>query len=293
MKRSVLAATAICLAVPMITLADPPGQSSDAEVRNRLADLLRDAQPASKYAKSTASSASPVVFQWLDYVPTKEIRWMGQETPFNEILEWFSDREETGAPVEMNIVPKLLVMEEAGVDTEFEVMLQLRGAKLGQILRLVLEQVGGSDPATQLGFIAEGNLLTISTQDDLNSKLYLKVYDVTDIVLNVPDFTNAPEMDVSNLQERQGQTSRGGGGGAASGNLFRTAGDEEDDEESRRAGRMEALVTLISDTIARETWQANGGEGTIGVSGSSLIIYNTLEVHQRIESEFPGGVSLR
>jgi hypothetical protein len=56
---------------------------------------------------------------------------------------------------------------------------------------------------------------------------------------------------------------------------------------------MEALQTLIEDTIARDTWQKNGGEGTIGVSGSSLIVYNTLEVHQRIQSEFPGGVSMR
>lgn len=291
MKRLTCVAIALGLTVPALTFAQSQDERSDAEIRNRLADLLRDAQPASEYTATTARNITPPIFQWLDHVPAEPIDW--QETPFNEIIEWFADREETGAPVDMNIVPKTLVMEEAGVDTEYEVTLRLTGAEMGEILRLVLEQVGGSDPATKLGFVAQGNLLTISTQDDLNSKMYLKAYDVTDIVLRVPDFTEAPRMDVSNLQERQGQASRGGGGGGSQGNLFQTSGEEADDEESKRAGRMEALRTLIEETIARETWQANGGEGTIGFSGSSLIIYNTLEVHQRIESAFPGGVSMR
>lgn len=289
MKKWVLTTLAFSLVTPVITFADPAGKS-DAEVRNRLADLLRDAQPATEYTKTKARNTKPEVFQWLDHVPPEPIDW--QDLPFNEILEWFSDREKTGAPVEMNIVPKTLVMEEAGVDTEYEVTLRLHDASLGEILRLVLEQVGGSDPATKLGFVAQGNLLTISTQDDLNSKMYLKAYDVTDIVLNVPDFSDAPQMDVSNLQERQGQSSRGGGG-STQGNIFQSQGEDENDEENKRKGRMEALVTLIEDTIARDTWQKNGGEGTIAFNGSSLIVFNTLEVHQRIESEVFGGVSMR
>lgn len=289
MKRLLATMMMLGMAVPMAfgQTADRP---SDTEVRNRMADMLRDIQPDQQFTPSTHSDVRPPVLRWLEFVPPEPIDW--QDKPFNEIVEWLGNQESTGAPVNMNIIMKTLVMEEAGVDTEYEVNLQVRNLSLGKILNLVLGEVGGSDPATQLGYVAQDNLLTLSTQDDLNSKLYLKAYDVTDIILNVPDFINAPTLDVTSLQERQGQQSRGGGGGGGSGQLFQGGSGDESGEESKRTAKMEQLVELIQETIARDSWQANGGEGTISFNGSSLIVYNTLEVHQKIESAQFGGVLL-
>lgn len=293
MARCLTMLMAASLSLPALVQGQTTGKLDDQEVRNRLSDLLRDSfQPSGQFAATPRRGEEPPVLQWLNHVPKEPIDW--EDKPFNEIIEWLSDREETGAPVDMNVVVKTVVLEDAGVDTEYEVTLKVHGLTLRKILTLVLEKVGGADPATKMGFHATDDLLTISTVEDLNGQMFVKTYDVTDVVLNVPDFTEAPTMDVSQLQERQGQSSRGGGGGQTSGQLFQSRGGEDEGaEESRRTFRMERLIELITTTIQPESWQANGGEGTIGFNGSVLLVFNTLEVHQMIEEEVIGGVRMR
>jgi len=291
MRRSVATATAASLCLALLTqvrAADTDRQ----ERSNRVADLLREvAQSPERAGPAAREEAAPPIIQWLNHVPAEPIDW--QDKPFTEIIEWLADREQTGAPVEINIRTKKNVLEAAGVDAEYEVTLKLSGLPLRRLLTVVLDEVGGADPATRMGFHASDGVVTISTEEDLNSRLYLKAYDVTDIVLNVPDFTQAPEMDVANLQERQGRTSRGGGGGSGSTQLFRSSGGgDEDREESKRSARMDKLVEVITTTIDPESWEQGGGLGRISYSGSMLIVYNSLEVHQRIQQDFFGGVRL-
>ena len=61
------------------------------------------------------------------------------------------------------------------------------------------------------------------------------------------------------------------GGGAGGG------GQEESVEDN-----LEKLADLIKNTIEPESWDDNGGRGTIRIFRRSLVIRNSIEVHEKI-----------
>lgn len=55
--------------------------------------------------------------------------------------------------------------------------------------------------------------------------------------------------------------------------------------------RLEKLRELIEGVIAPESWDtsATGGAGRIRIFNRSLVVYNTIEVHEKIAGQFSFG----
>jgi hypothetical protein len=153
---------------------------------------------------------------------------------------------------------------------------------------MIMNEVGGPD--LKLAYRASGNLLILSTADDLGKELLVRVYDVSDLLVRIRNFTNAPQVDIG------GQQGSGGGGGAGGGggnqNVFGGGGsgqggqEEDNDEDQNQPGapdpEITRLIEIIQQTIEPDSWDINQGRGTIQAFRRQLIVRNSILVHQAL-----------
>jgi hypothetical protein len=197
------------------------------------------------------------------------------DASFEYVVEWLREQGD------INVVVNWRALNLAAVEKESMVELSLKRVKVADVLNEAIEQLG---EAGEVRYRASGNTIRISTKEDFDRKMHLRVYDVTDILIEIPDFYDAPEIDLEQQQQSGGQ-------GAQQGTpVFSSSGsgnDEQTDEDGERLKkRMEDLVTLIEDVIDPLSWDYAGGKGTIRFHKRSLIVNNSIEVHEQIAGFF-------
>jgi len=234
----------------------------------------------------SSSPAAELLFKRIE-----SIDWT--DRTFEDVLNWL--REEGDGRV--NVVARENHLGVEGIALDSLVTLQLNSTTVADVLNETLEQLSETGEAR---YRAIGNKLTISTRADFERKMYTKVYDVTDIMFRVPNFgQGAPQIDLQN-------TNRSGGGGAGGGggqSVFSGGSQGQEQEESGEQAeqeleqRLTVLRGIIEQTIAPETWDltgspgqqqggGGGGRGRIRVFNRSLIVTNTIEVHEQIAGLF-------
>ncbi|MEO0477674.1 MAG: hypothetical protein AAF085_17150, partial [Planctomycetota bacterium] len=140
-------------------------------------------------------------------------------------------RDTTGA----NIAVNWPALELVGIDQDSLVTISLSRVPAEQLLRLVLDQVSADAfDDDKAGFTVSEGIVKISTLRDLKSETETRVYDIRDLLVQVPNFTNAPGFDLNDALSNTssggsggGTTGGGGGGGGGEGGLF---GDDNEDE---------------------------------------------------------------
>jgi hypothetical protein len=199
-----------------------------------------------------------------------------EEVPLETVME--SIKEFTQA----NIVVKWDKLEENDIDKDKPISLKAKGLRLSQVLWLIMSQAGGSD--VKLAYRASGKLLIVSTADDLGKEMVTKVYDVSDLLIRVPQFNNAPRIDPSQALQQGGSGAGGGGGGGGGSNIFENDDEEEDQNDQQGAANAEvaALIELIVETIEPDSWQVNSGLGSIIPWRGQIVVRNTYSVHQQL-----------
>jgi hypothetical protein len=191
--------------------------------------------------------------------------------PFEQVMDWVG--EITGA----NVMVRWQTLTNAGLERDKPITIKVKNLRLSQVLWMIMNEAAGSD--LKLAYRASGSLLILSTADDLGKEMVLKVYDVSDLLITAPRFTNAARMDPSQAMN-QNQGMGGGGGGSQ---LFQgNQGYEQNQQQQATGADIQALVTLITDTVEPDTWVAGGGTGQIYAFRNLLVVYNNLLVHQRI-----------
>ncbi|MBL8879411.1 MAG: hypothetical protein JNG88_09860 [Phycisphaerales bacterium] len=222
--------------------------------------------------RAAATATKPETLRMLDSI-MHDVEY--QEVPLESVVEAL------GNFTKANIIVRWQKLEDASVPRDKPISLKVKNLPLSYVLWLVMNEAGGSD--VQLAYRASGNNIIISTQDDLGQEMITKVYDVTDLLVVVQRFDNAPQFDPS--QALQGAQGGGGGGGGGGGNVFQTNQDNENEENNQNGGAapgMEELVRLIQDTVEPDSWVANGGRGQITPWRSQIVIRNTILVHQKL-----------
>ncbi len=197
-----------------------------------------------------------------------------QDATFEEVLEWIRRR----GPI--NVVARWRALEAEGVGPDALVSLRMGDAAVSDVLNEVLDQLAEGD---SLRFHGVGNTLTVSTASDFNRKLVTRVYDVTDLVSHVPNF-HGPRISLVGGQ---------GASGSGSTQLFTDTAAPEDNEPTAPATStgeehpgVRAVRGLIEELIEPGSWHKNGGDGTIRGFGKSIVVRNTIEVHEMIAGRF-------
>lgn len=252
---------------------------------------------------ATSVKATPVLAQSKNAafdLLTKRVEsvdWV--EKTFEEIIEWLDDQSEGT----VNIIPRWTALSAEGINNESFVTLKLRNTMVADILNETLEQLSED---SQLAYHGSGNNLRISTKGDFDRKLELRVYDATDILFRIPNFgEDAPTID---LQQAGKGGGGGGGGGGGSQSVFSGSSggqgsrdDAGEQAEQRFLEQLQKLVTVIITVIEPASWgavqgipgsastAAGTGPGRISIFNRSLIVYNTIEVHEQISGGFTYG----
>ncbi len=196
-----------------------------------------------------------------------------EEAPLDQVMEWL------GTLTPMQVFPRWQTLEDAGVERDKPISMNVRDLRLSQVLWMLMKEAGGPDVV--LAYRASGELLTISTADDLGEERVTRVYDVADLLVRVPTIQNRMSIDLSQLSQQSGQ---GGGGGGQS--IFGQGGGQRDEQDNRgREGDnqdIDELIGLIIQTVEPDSWDENGGRGTIHAYNKLLVVYNNILVHQKL-----------
>ncbi|MHC4219051.1 MAG: hypothetical protein ACYSU7_11415, partial [Planctomycetota bacterium] len=184
-----------------------------------------------------------------------------------------------------------------GVNREDEVNLQLNDISAAVALDRILEQVG--DEIDRPQWAIKDGIVTISSDEALRKHTVTIVYDIRDLLFEVPYFGNAPELDLSSALSPSGgfggggggfgggglgggTGGQGGGGGGGGGSIFGEPGDEP--PRLSREELVEQIVGIIQENTDPEGWRDLGGDtGTLQELNGNLIITNTLRNHRGIE----------
>lgn len=198
-----------------------------------------------------------------------EVRFV--EQPFIQVMDWLE--EFTGA----NIQVRWETLEFGGVDRETPISLQAQNVRLSLVLWMVMNEAAGADVV--LAYRASGDQIILSTADDLGREVITRVYDVADLMIQVPS-ANRPQFDF-----QQGLGQQGGGGQSVFGNQRQNqqrSGEGAGITAGGPSAQMQQLIELLQQVVEPDTWEINGGQGRIRSWRNLLVVTNTLMVHQQL-----------
>lgn len=190
-------------------------------------------------------------------------------------------RDTTGA----NIAVNWPALELVSIDQDSLVTISLSRVPAQQLLRLVLDQVSADAfDDDKAGFTISEGIVKISTLRDLKTETETRVYDIRDLLVQVPNFTSAPGFDLndalSNTNSGGSNGSGGGGGGGGESSLF---GDGEEDAEDvpTRDELVDQINELITTTVGDpDEWLDE--ESTLTELNGNMIIKTTADNHRQI-----------
>jgi hypothetical protein len=214
------------------------------------------------------ASGGPVTRQIDRTLP--EMKFTG--VTFGEAVDFLRDV----SGLNMHVNWKALAEQNVTPDTP--VNIRLRAVSMRKVLNLLLSEAAGGDT---LAWYVDGGVVEITTKELSDRKMYTKVYPVDDLIMDVPDFTNAPDFSLQSTTE-QGQGGRGGGGGSGSG-LFQNADQNGNKEPTKtKQERGEELAQLVKEMIQPDVWADAGGTATIRYFNGSLIVTAPRSVHEAL-----------
>ncbi|MDX1682956.1 MAG: hypothetical protein R3336_07550, partial [Phycisphaeraceae bacterium] len=202
-----------------------------------------------------------------------------EATKLVNVIEFF--RATTGA----NFFVNWSALENTGVEQDTPVTLELNNVPAEQALRLVLEQAT-FDEFNPVAFSVIEGIVHISTENDLVRTTATNVYDIRDLLVQVPSFEEAPEFDVASALEGGGETGGSGGGGGDSGGSIFGGGGGDDESGPGRDEMVTDIMELIRNTVGKtDEWAEFGGEvSSMRELNGNLIVRTTPANHRELLS---------
>jgi hypothetical protein len=170
-----------------------------------------------------------------------------------------------------------------GLDKDTEISAKAKNLTMLRLLEIVLERAAVADSALSSPTVmptwqmSDSGAMQIGPRSRLNAFKRVEVYPVSDLLLETPNYDNAPDFDLQQaLQSGQG----GGGGGGQS--PF-TEADNEDPERRPTAEKADELRTLLQELVEPDQWQDRGGEGaTMRYFQGAFIVNGPDYVHRQL-----------
>ncbi len=190
---------------------------------------------------------------------------------FENVIEYL--RNVTG----VNFFVNWRALEGAGIQRDQPVSMQLSNVAAEKALRLILEEVGGE--LVNLGFAIDEGVVIISTDEQLAQRTAIRTYDIRDLIVQIPNFSDAPEFDLNAVASDTGD---GGGGG---GDIFGDDDTDDEDIDIPRAELILRIMDLIRNSVDPDNWRAAGGlTSSMEELNGTLIVNTTPENHGEISA---------
>ncbi len=190
-------------------------------------------------------------------------------------FEWWS--RSSDIPLIMN----WQALANEGIDPERRVEINMRHVPSGQLLGLLMKLIA-TEEASELIFETTPWYVQVMTKNMANKQTVLRVYNVGDLLHEVPVFDDAPTMD---LNQSLSNTNSGGSGGGGAARVTTTIFDDVQRDEPRKtkSEKGQEIAELIRQTIEPDRWTENGGQyASCRYYQGRLIVNAPLYVHAQI-----------
>ncbi len=195
-----------------------------------------------------------------------------------DAFTWWSNT--TGIPLVIN----WRELEASGVDPDTRIDLNLRSAPAASVLALLLKQITFDQP---LMYETTSLYIRILSKAQADKETVTLVYDIKDLIVKIPSFTNAPSFD---LNDALSNTSSGGSSGGAQSSTTLFGEGTEKEEVKSDAEKGEEIASLIREMIEPSIWQELGGQhSSVRYFHGRLIIKAPRYVHAQIGFPVSGG----
>jgi len=224
----------------------PAGIAQSPQNRQTLATLQQQRLPNVEFRDNTLAEA-------LDF--------LAQVTQINMDVDWEA-------------------LENVNITRDEPVSLSLQNVPVQTVLERVLAKVGDPEFGDTAAWAVQDGMLVVSSDEEIRKNTILDIYDVRDLVVEVPNYDEAPELDLEQILQ-----SGGGGGGGGGQSPFEDTDDQGDFGEDFRPleERIDEMKDIIREQVDFEGWRENGGNtGFIQDWNGQLIITNTPRNHREI-----------
>lgn len=167
-----------------------------------------------------------------------------RDTRLEDIMTFIA--EVTGAPLDV----KWLDDRADGLERDAQVSIEVDGVTMLSFLERVLDKAGSAGFTDSTWQLTELGELEVGPKSRLNNSQVLKLYDVNDLLFELPSFTNAPTLDLDSVLDQ----SQGGGGG---GSIFED--EESERDQLSREEKVAELIDIIINSVEPNEWLDNGG----------------------------------
>lgn len=182
-------------------------------------------------------------------------------------------RDFTGADIDPHYVSD---RRPEGLDPDTLINVDAKEMSVLRLLELVLEQAARDSFEQNTWQMTKWGSIECGPKSLLNRRQRVVIYDISDLLFEIPDYQDAPDIDLQSVL----QSSQGGGGGQSP-----FDGDQnDDDEEVDRDAAREEVIDLIQAIVEPEQWADNGGDGgTVQVFQNTLVIRAPDYMHRQID----------
>lgn len=166
-----------------------------------------------------------------------------QEAPLDSVRAWVAEMTQS------NVVILWSALEECGIDRDRPITVTLRDVSIDTLLQVVL-----ADIRPRLHFDYIDNVLVIGPAE--RTRLVVRAYDVRDLLDD-----SGPAPQAAAPAERP---------------------DEQDQALESDTPEVRRLLGLVTDTVYPDTWENNGGMGTIRAFRKAIVVRNHAWVHREV-----------
>jgi hypothetical protein len=232
------------------------------------------------FALSNSQTSAGVVSRQLS-TSIPELRFQG--VTFGDAIDFI--RDVSGA----NITVNWKAIESTGVTRDSQVNLHLTGVKLRKALEMLLTEVAGGDSIT---YVVDQGVIEVTSRELADKMLITRVYPVEDLIMVIPDFSDAPQFSLEAAQNGGGGGSSSSGSGQGSqatvaNQLFTGAGQAANTEQVKtKSERAQELVDLIEAVVFPDIWKENGGTSSVRYYNGMLVVTAPRTVQESIGGEY-------
>lgn len=195
------------------------------------------------------------------------------DSPFENVVQFLQ------AVTLLNIDVDWASLDAMSVQRDKAITLNLTNVSIRTVLDKVCEKISpGTDISQRIGWAVNDGVLTIAAEEALRKNTQLVIYDIRDLLIEVPQYANVPQFDLSSVLSSSGQ---GGSGQSPFQNTNQQ--NQQTDFGRNRDARIDQIIQLIQENVDSEGWKDLGGTtGSVQRLDGSLIIVNTAKNHQAI-----------
>ncbi len=165
-----------------------------------------------------------------------------------------------------------------GLQQDQRITISAKDATVLAFLERILERSQSDFSPNAWQFTRDGTGIEIGPKNRLNARAYLRLYDVNDMLYQIPDFTDAPSLDLDQVLNQGQQGSSG-----ASGGIFQDANTENTGTQQDTQALAQELIDIITENVEPEQWRDNGGTGgTIRFYNGFLLIRAPDYMHRQL-----------